>query len=128
MLQNFRTQKWCFRASLLWAGFKSLPAHFGILPDNRLSFPSPKQLDAIQLAYVVKPSLYQRLCLVDVACYFAYEAFVLFLKQCLFNLNVYESVFDAFVAEELHDVQDVFGLVVELSCFPVSEGVKVGLK
>jgi hypothetical protein len=52
--------------------------------------------------------------------YFADEVIVL---EC-YELRVDEGVFDVFVAEQAHDVEDVFGSVVFHGGFPVSEGVE----
>lgn len=41
------------------------------------------------------------------------------------ELSVDECILDVFVAEEFHDVKDVFGFGVFCCGFPVSEGVKV---
>ena len=41
-----------------------------------------------------------------------------------YELRVHKRVFDVFVSEQLHYVEDVFGFVVFHRCFPVSECVE----
>lgn len=43
----------------------------------------------------------------------------------LLQLDVEQGVVDVFMSEEVHNVKDVFGLMVENCCLPMSERVKV---
>ena len=45
----------------------------------------------------------------------------------VYELCVDEGVVDVFVAEDLHDVEDVFGFVVFHCCFVVAECVEADL-
>ena len=57
-------------------------------------------------------------------CYFDDESVTCGFKDAAFNVDVDFCGFDGFVSKEVFNIVYVFGLVVEMCGFPVSEGVE----
>ena len=74
----------------------------------------------MDFAYELESSFHEFCCFVYCFGGFADEVVVFGADQ----LSVDQGVFDVFVAEKLHDVEDVFGLVVFGGGFPMAESVK----
>ena len=88
--------------------FKSHRPHFRIPVLHFYSvfilLPLPEQLDPVELADVVEPVLDQWFGVFSRSGRFINELIVLLLEYGLLELDVDQGVFDALVAEEVHDV------------------------
>jgi len=46
------------------------------------------------------------------------------MEKRVLNIDVYQGRAKSFVPEKLSNIEDVFGLVIQLCCFPVSSGMR----
>jgi len=77
------------------------------------------------LRHIFKACFHELCCFFYAFCSCA-VVLVWFLKVC--ELRVPHGVLDVSVSQQLHHMEDVFGLVVFHCCLPVSEGMKVDLE
>ena len=89
----------------------------------RALFSFPEEFSSIHLCDVFETSFYQLSCFFEGRCSFADVVIVL---DC-YELRIDERICDVSVSEQMHDVQNVFGLMVLHRGLPVPERMEVYL-
>jgi hypothetical protein len=106
--------------SPLFEGFKSPPVHH----NNSRSLSLSKQLIAAKIAHELKAGLNKLASFLFCAGHFGGKVIVWKVDE----LRVEQGIVERSMAQDLLDIQNIFGSMVFHGCFPMPKGVKVHLK